>query len=490
MRTEPGDEMPDQQDPDQQDSRPASLPTSRRPEQYRAMIVLSGSTVLLIGAVALLSLPGAWANEGSASLMTAAFTATSAVTVTGLTVVDPTSWTNLGQLVILALIQLGGIGTMTLASLLIRSLGVALHQRTRQGALSEYGLQLRRPGAHLWAVVVVSVIAETIIAAALTIGFANSADVGLGTAVWWGLFHAVSAWNNAGFGLFGDSVLGFAASPSVLVPIMVAVTVGGLGITVLDDLGTRFIATVRRRVSRIPPSQWRRAPTRPRPITLHTKLTLATAAVLLVAGALLLTLFEWGNPSTLGQHGIVDRATNGVMLSSMARTAGFAAVDTAQLTDSSVLLHGFLMFVGGGSGSTAGGIKVTTLAVLILMVVAEVRGRETSTAYQREISAKIQRQAMTVTALGVVVVAIGVFTLLAVAPPGAQPLDVLFEAISAFGTVGLSRGLTTHFDTVGQVTLMVMMFVGRVGPLVVGTAFLHASTTSPVHYPQGRITVG
>lgn len=437
---------------------------------HPAQVIVGAFATLITMATVLLLMPIAWEGDGRASVLTAAFTATSAVCVTGLTVVSPDSWSTTGQVILLALMQLGGIGIMTLASMVAVFFSQRLALRSRLVALTETGVQLGQLRTVLKGVIAVTVIAESLTAIALTVRFSSAHDVGFGKALWWGAFHAVSAWNNAGFSLFDDGMIGFSGDFWVLGPVALAVFVGALGLPVLLDF---------RRHGRHQ-SRW----------SLHTKLTVATTAVLTVLGAALFLLFEWNNTGTIGAMGAEDKAMSGAFASIMPRTAGFNSVDLAAMEAPTTLLHTLLMFVGGGSASTAGGVKVTTLAVLALMVWAELRGHQDATAFERRIPTAVQRQAVAVAVIAMGAVFAVVFALLATVPSGTAPLDVLFEAFSAFGTVGLSTGLTPELDTLGRILVIGLMFLGRLGPLTLGTALVFNNRERLFRYAEDRPIIG
>ena len=285
----------------------------------------------------------------------ALFTATSAVCVTGLTVVDTaTYWSPFGQAAILALIQIGGFGVMTLASLLglviSRRLGLGsrvLAARETKGAMGDVR-------AVLTGVAIISLTVETVTALILTVRFATAYDNPWPTSLWRGVFHSVSAFNNAGFALFSDNLIGFATDPWICLPIAVAVIIGGLGFPVILELVRRYRE----------PRRW----------SVHTRLTLIMTAILLVGGTLFVTAAEWGNPATLGALDPAGRTLAGFFQAVMPRTAGFNSVDPGDMNTGTLLGVDVLMFIGGGSASTAGGIKVGTFAVLLLVIIAELRG--------------------------------------------------------------------------------------------------------------------
>jgi potassium uptake TrkH family protein len=441
----------------------------RRVTHPSRSVVLLFLVLILLGTL-LLRLPAASANGQAAPWLTALFTAVSAVCVTGLVVVDTGShWSPLGQVVVMVLFQLGGFGLMTAAALLGLMVNQSLRLRARLLTQAEsHTLGLGDVASVARVVLLVTLVCET----ALTITLMMRLHFGHGLpwpeAAWSGLFHAVSAFNNAGFSLYGDSLMRFATDGWVLLPVMLGILIGGIGFPVLQDLRRR----------------WRD----PRHWSLHSKLTLAGSGVLLAGGMLVLLLFEWSNPRTLGPMSVGDKLLAASFASVSARTAGFNAIDISALSHESWALHYLLMFVGGGSGGTAGGVKVSTAAILLLLVLAEVRGRADSEAFGRRIGAGAQRQAITVLVLGSVMVVIGCLVILRSTP---LPTDqVIFEVISAFGTVGLSTGITAELPPVGQLMLVLLMFVGRVGTITLATSLAVGERRRAWRYPEEHPIVG
>ncbi len=421
-----------------------------------------------IGTV-LLMLPTSRTGDGAAPFVTALFTATSAVCVTGLTVVDTaTYWTVPGQVVILALIQVGGFGIMTLASLIALFLSRRMGLRTRLTAAAEtksVGLgDVRRV---LRGVFLITVVVESAIAVVLTLRFRAEYDDSWGTAAWHGVFHAVSAFNNAGFALFSDNLMGFLGDGFVLMPISVAIIIGGLGFPVLMELlRTRH----------------------PRTWSLHTRLTLLMTGLLLLGGTAFITLAEWGNPGTIGPMGPLGKLLGGWFHAVQPRTAGFNAWDYGQVTDETLLGTILLMFVGGGSAGTAGGLKVTTFIVLFFVIVAEVRGDDDVIAFDRRIEHRVIRQAITVALLGLAAVIGGTMVLTELTDLPFR--DVLFETTSAFATVGLSTGITPKIGGPGQLVLVALMFLGRLGPITLVSALALRERNRRYRYPEGAPLIG
>lgn len=433
------------------------------------MVALAFALAIGLGMV-LLMLPWARATGTSAPWLVALFTSVSAVCVTGLAVVDTgTYWSSFGQWVIVGLFQMGGFGMMTAATLLGLMVNNTLRLRTRliqQAEAQSLGLGDVRSVAKL--VLIVTLLVEAVVAVLLMLRLHLGYGAAWGDAAWSGLFHSISAFNNAGFSIYSDNLVRFAGDAWVLLPLMASIVIGGIGFPVLRDLL----------------SHWRG----PRHLALHTKITLTGTAVLLVAGFALLLWFEWANPDTLGPMGWGDKALSAAFASVSARTAGFNTVDIGKLAQESISLHYLLMFIGAGSASTAGGVKVSTFFVLILLVWSVVRGRRDTEGFGRRISIRAQREAATVLLLGSALVALGTLVVL----HGTQYSinQVIFEVVSAFGTAGLSTGITADLPAAGQLTLIALMYAGRVGTITLATSLALGEQRMSIRYPEEHPLVG
>ncbi|MGH3974669.1 MAG: TrkH family potassium uptake protein, partial [Pseudonocardiaceae bacterium] len=363
----------------------------RRP----AAAVVAGFAVAAAIGTALLMLPGTTEIGTSTDFVVAVFTAVSAVCVSGLIVVDtPTYWSAFGELVILGLIQAGGIGIMTLATLLglliARRMGLRL-QLTAQAETKSLGLgEVRRV---LGGVLAISLVIELLVAVPLVTRFALFYDEPLGRALYLGGFHAVSSFNNSGFALFTNSMIPFATDPWICVPIALASIAGGIGFPVLFELGRRL----RGRTNR-----W----------SLHVRVTVITYAILMVVGIATFLIAEWRNAGTIGSVNVGGKLVIGFFHGIMPRTAGFNSIDIGQMNPATLLITDVLMFIGGGSAGTAGGIKVTTFALLAFVMLAEVRGEPTVHVLGRRLPSTVQRQALTVALAGVGLVMVSTVILL------------------------------------------------------------------------------
>ncbi|MFJ2029341.1 TrkH family potassium uptake protein [Streptosporangium sp. NPDC087985] len=425
-------------------------------------VVLSGS--------ALLSLPIAVETGQEASWTSALFTATSAVCVTGLAVHDTAAhWTSFGEAVILVLMQIGGFGIMTLASILAVLVSGRLGLRARLNTQTETktlgASDVRRL---VTGVVKVTLVVESLAAAVLTARFVFGYGEPPGRALYHGVFHAVSAFTNAGFTLWPDSITRFVTDPWICLPLALSVIAGGLGFPVY--------AALRRHWRH--PGRW----------SLHAKITMGMTAILLLGGTLIVTAIEWNNPATIGPLSPGQRILAGFFHSTMTRSGGMNSVDTSQMSENSWLISDVLMFIGAGSAGTGGGIKVTTFALLAYVILAELRGEPDVTAGRRRIPEQLQRQAQTIALLSVASVTVGTFIIMMLTP---FRLDrVLFEVISAFGTVGLSTGITSDVGTPGHLVLTALMLIGRLGPVTLGAALALHVQTRRFRYPEERPLVG
>ncbi len=434
-------------------------------------VVPSVYLVAIAVGTALLMLPASTSTRRSPELIDAAFTSVSAICITGLVTVDTaTFWSPFGQVVIMLLIQVGGFGIVTLGTLLALlatgrislqgSLMASreLHQRSLADAL-------RLPGR----IAALMLIAEALIAALLTFAFRPHTE-NWGEAAWYGLFHSVSAFNNAGFALYSDNLIGFVGDPAIILPICVAIVFGGIGFPVLFEIGRRW-----RRSGR---AYW----------SAHTRLTVYWTAALLVAGTLIFAVAEWNNPQTLGPLSMGEKVLAAVAGGVFPRTAGFNSIDYGVASESTIGLQYLLMFIGGGSAGTAGGIKVGTIGIIVAIVAAELRGEPQVIVAHRAIPVTIQRSALAVVMLGLTTV--GLATAFIVGTERFALQHVLFETISAFGTVGLSTGITPHLKSESLVALMVLMYLGRVGTVSVAAALAVRSRHRHYRLPEEQPIVG
>lgn len=429
-------------------------------------LVLIYSTALAVGTI-LLMLPAS-TRGASPPFDIAFFTATSAISVTGLVVVDTHDyWSGFGHVVILALIQLGGLGIVTLGSIAGLLVSRRLGLRGRRLAQLESGLHLGDVRHVLSTVIKIAAAVETTAFVLLAGVFYFVHHESFPSALRLGGFHAVSAFNNSGFSLFSDSLESYVSDPFVCGIIAVAVLTGAVGFPVLTDI--------------------RRKHRHPRRWSLHTKLTLTTMGSVLGVTALIFLWFEWTNPATLG-----GLQTSGKILASLfntsMRTAGFSSINFGELNETTQLSTIVSMFIGGGSVSAAGGIKVTTLALILLAVITEYRGDKDVTAFHRRIPPTAIRQAVAITLTGVVAILSGTMLVLAIEK---FPLtDTLFEVTSAASIVGLSTGISSELNTASRLIITLLMLVGRLGPITVGTALMLRERQRLYRFVEERPIVG
>ncbi|MGW3887254.1 TrkH family potassium uptake protein [Micromonospora chokoriensis] len=404
-------------------------------------------------------------------LVTALFTATSAVSVTGMAINDtPNYWSGPGLVVITLLTQLGGLGILTAAALVILVVSRQLGLRNRllvQAETAEFGIG---DVARLLRRIAVTVFAcEAVMTAVVAGRLWWTYDYGPGRALWSGVFHAVQAFNNGGFALYSDGLLAFARDPWVSLPLALGAIVGGLGFPALFE-------AVR---------EWRK----PAGWVVATKLTIWGSVALLLLGFVGLLAAEWTNASTIGSYDAAGKVLASFTQIALSRTGGFSVLNIADLQEESYPLLIVLMFIGGGSASTAGGIKVSTFFLLGFTIWAELRGEPDVTVGHRRVATASQRQAITVALLSVALVTAGTMLLLLLTE-GVRFVAALFEVTSAFSTTGLTVGLAGELPASGQLVLTVLMFIGRVGPLTLGSAIALNTRRRLYRYPQEQPIVG
>jgi trk system potassium uptake protein TrkH len=440
--------------------------TRSRPEfAFSPLALIYMFLVLIIVGALVLRLPVSSADNHATRLVDALFTSASAVCVTGLVVVDTgTHWSTFGQAVILVLIQVGGFGFMTSASLLLLVFGrrVGLRERLLTGET----IGLAGSGGVVTLVKRMAVFTFVAEAAGTLVLLPRLSGAG---GAWKALFQSVSAFNNAGFDLFGNfESLTVLRQDGLLVSVTgVLLVVGGLSYVVLADVAVRRLF---------------------HPLAADTKFVLVGSAALLGAGFLVLLAAEAGNPATLGPLDWPQKVLCALFQSATPRTAGFTTIRVGEMREYALLFTMFLMFVGGATGSTAGGVKVNTVGVLAATVRSILRGDEHPRAFGREYETHTVYRAMAVAMLSAVFV--GSVSLLLAALEGGSLTDMAFESMSAFGTVGLSTGVTPSLSVAGKLLIAFTMFVGRLGPLYVALALVQRQRTRAFHYPVAAVRIG
>ena len=453
----------------------------RNPAQ---LVVLAFTALIALGALLLL-LP--WSSDGPGSIgwENALFVSTSATTVTGLSTVDVSTFSLFGELVILALIQIGGFGIMTIGSVLalvaLRRVGL----RQRMLAQAEIGaVDIGELSGLLWAIARITVAVEGLLALILFVRFWQGGyEDGPISSAYSAVFHAVAAFNNAGLSLYSDNLAGFVHDPFVMLPVTLGFIIGGLGFPVyVEVLNRARHRRAERRGEETPGSE------RAKPWSLHARITVGATLVLLVVGPVLVLAFEWSNPSTLGSLDLWDKLTNAWFQGVTPRTAGFNTIDIGAMKEPTLVGTSILMFVGAGPASTSGGIKVTTAAVLAAVIWSEVRGERDVNVFRRRLPTAMIRQALAIALLSVGVVAFTSLSLMT--SDGIGLTAALFESTSAFGTVGLSTGVTGSIGTLGHLVLIGVMICGRVGPLTFVTALALRDRARLYRHPEERPIIG
>lgn len=432
------------------------------------VLVIGFAALIVVGGL-LLSLPVASRRGDRLPFVDALFTSTSAVCVTGLVVRDTYDQFSLfGQIVIICLIQIGGLGIMTISTLVFLILGKRVTLRGRiliQEAMNQ--LTLEGMVRLIKKVIAVTVVVEGIGAILLAIRW--SGEMGLIKAAYYGLFHAVSAFSNAGFDLFGGfrSLTTYRGDLAVNLIITSLIIIGGLGFAVVTELVENPFGVKR---------------------SLHARLVILTTLPLIAAGTLIVLLLEAGNPNTLGSLGTGEKVMASYFQAVTARTAGYSTIPSGDLRSCTLFFLVSLMFIGASPGSTGGGIKTTTFTALLLAVISVIKGRDDVEVHERRIPKRIIDRAFAVSMISLTMVVLISMVLSAIEEFGF--LEVLFETTSAFGTVGLSTGITPYLTLPGKILIMLTMFSGRLGPLTVATAIAQRQHVVQVRYPEEKVMVG
>lgn len=443
----------------------------------RSRLKLSAVQILALGFITLisvggllLSLPISSVNGEYTSLIDSLFTATSAVCVTGLITIDTgTHWNTFGQIIIITLIEIGGLGFMSFTTFIASVLGRKITLRDRlimQEAMNTYSIQgmvkmVRYVMAFTFTI-------QGIGAVLLSPYFIPRYGVIKG--IYYSIFHSISAFCNAGFDLIGnfDSLTSFNESPIFLFIIAALLIGGGLGFTVWLELYNRKVT---------------------RKISVHTKIVLSTTVILLIGGTILIFLLEYNNGKTIGDMSLINKISNSFFTSASPRTAGFNSISIGDMTDSSKFTTVVLMFIGGSPGSTAGGLKTTTFGLILLSVISILKGREETEAFGKRFSKELVYKAFTLLFLAICLVSF-VTMALSILEPKESFIDLLYEAASAFGTAGLTTGVTQRIGSISKIILMATMYLGRVGPLTIALALMRKKKKSLYRYPEGKILIG
>lgn len=435
------------------------------------VLALGFAMVILIGGI-LLSLPISSASGEWTPFIDSMFTSTSAVCVTGLITFDTgTHWNLFGKTIIIILIQIGGLGFMSFATLTAVLMGRKLGLKERllmQEAYNAMNLQ----GIIRMVKYVVGFTFGVELIGALLLSTQFVPMFGWGTGIYYSIWHSISAFCNAGFDLLGNftSLILVNNNKVILMTIMTLIAVGGLGFSVWIDI-------------------WNYRGSKK--LSLHSKIVIATTSVLIVGGAVLFFIFEYTNSETMAGMGILDKVTNSLFASITPRTAGFSSISTPDMTMGSRILTVILMFIGGSPGSTAGGIKTTAFSVLLLTAISVLRGRHDPEAFGRRIEKDSVYKAFAVVVIALTIVfGVTIWMSFFEAPKGTSLEALFFEATSAFATVGLSEGITPHLHFESKIALIAGMYFGRVGPITVLLALSNQKPPAKYQYPEGRILIG
>lgn len=433
------------------------------------ILALGFLSVILIGSI-LLTLPISSSSGESTNFLDALFTATSAVCVTGLVTFDTgTYWTVFGQTVIMVLIEIGGLGFMSFTTLIAIILGKKITLRERlilQDAMNTFNIQgLVRMVKY---VLIFTISVQFFGALLFSTQFVPS--FGLSKGIFYSVFHSISAFCNAGFDIFGhgNSLMDYNTNAVVILVASALIIIGGLGFAVWSELYN--LKNLRR-------------------ASLHSKMVILVTTILILGGTVLMFVFEYKNPNTIGEMSFLDKVMNSFFAAITPRTAGFNSISTDGMTTAGQFLTIILMFIGGSPGSTAGGVKTTTIGILIITVICIIRGREDTEVFKKRFSKDLVYKAFTLVTLGFSLVII-VTMILSYTEKGSDFMSLLYETTSAFGTAGLSLGLTPDLSRVGKILIICMMYLGRVGPLTVVLSITRKKINSGIKYPEGKILIG
>jgi potassium uptake TrkH family protein len=446
--------------------------------KHPARLVVGAFVALIIVGTILLSLPIANDGGGTVGFDNALFMATSAATVTGLASLDVGDFSVFGEIVIMMLMQVGGFGIMTIGSVLVLVVWNRVGLRQRMLTQAEIGaVDLGELKQLLLAIAKITLVVEGSVALILTLRFWQRGDEdGPVSAAYSAVFHSIAAFNNSGLSLYPDNLTLFVGDPVIVFAISAGFIIGGLGFPIIVELRRRRQLQRDAGVTRRP--SW----------SLHARITLLTTAALIVVGVVCVTAFEWANPATLGPLDAFDKLLAGWFQGVSPRTAGFNTVDIGGMHESTLVVTTILMFIGAGPASTSGGIKVTTFAVLAFALWSEVRGSIDVNAFRRRIPPSVIRQGLTVVLLSIGLVITASLVLMGLDDLTLTP--ALFEVTSAFGTVGLSTGITPALSEAAQVVIVLVMLAGRVGPVTFVTALALREHSRAYRYPEERPIIG
>lgn len=436
---------------------------------FSRKLILGFLTVIIFGSI-LLYMPFSLQEGQKISFLTAVFTITSAICVTGLSVIDISKVLSFeGQIILLLCIQLGGLGVMTFSSLFFLLIGKKMSYKERELIKEERNAE--NSGEiidFIKKIVIIVLLIEGIGAFFLTLEFLK--EFNLSKAIYYGIFHSISAFCNAGFALFSNNLEGYTGSILMNMTIAYLIILGGIGFSVINSV----LVAVRKDVKRF---------------TLTSKVAILVSMFLTFVGMILFFLLEYKNPTTLGNLSIIDKVLASFFQSVTTRTAGFNTVPMATLKPATIFMFCILMFIGASPGSTGGGIKTTTIGVIVLYVVGIVQGKENINVFNRRISWDILNRALAILVISIIYASIIVVTIMTI-EDGMKFEEVAFEVVSAFGTVGLSLGVTADLSILSKILIIITMFIGRLGPMTFALALGERKIKQSLKYPKENILVG
>ena len=433
------------------------------------IVILGIIAINIIGAI-ILTLPVSSKSGEGTNFLDALFTSASAVCVNGLVINDTgTHWSTFGQIVLIILSEIGGLGIMSFTIFIAILLGkkITLKDRlTLQNSMNTFSIQ----GLVKMIKYIMYVAFSVQFFGILLLSTQFVPEFGIKKGMFYSLFHSVSAFCNVGMDLFGDfkSLTEYYSNPVIIITISILVIIGGLGFTVLIELyNYREIKN----------------------ISVHTKMVLFISTILIILGALFIFILEYNNPKTLGDMSIFDKILNSIFASITPRTAGFNTISTEGMTKAGKIVTIMLMFIGGSPGSTAGGLKTSTFGIIVFTIISVIRGRDDTEAFGRRFSKEVVYKSFSLLIIGIMLV-IAATMLLSITEYDETFISILYEATSAIGTAGLSTGVTQRLSGIGKVIIIVMMYIGRIGPFTLAFALTNNKKKTGIRYPEGRILIG
>lgn len=433
------------------------------------IIILGIIAINIIGAI-ILTLPVSSKSCEGTNFLDALFTSASAVCVNGLVINDTgTYWSTFGQIVLIILSEIGGLGIMSFTIFIAILLGkkITLKDRlTLQSSMNTFSIQ----GLVKMIKYIMYVAFSVQFFGILLLSTQFVPEFGIKKGMFYSLFHSVSAFCNVGMDLFGDfkSLTEYYNNPIIIITISILVIIGGLGFTVLIELyNYREIKN----------------------ISVHTKMVLFISTILIILGALFIFILEYNNPKTLGDMSIFNKILNSIFASITPRTAGFNTISTEGMTKAGKIVTIMLMFIGGSPGSTAGGLKTSTFGIIIFTIISVIRGRDDTEAFGRRFSKEVVYKSFSLLIIGIMLV-IAATMLLSITEYDETFISILYEATSAIGTAGLSTGVTQRLSGIGKVIIIIMMYIGRIGPFTLAFALTNNKKKTGIRYPEGRILIG